>query len=45
MAKKVILAVALIVTAFLLIGCKTTQGLGEDIKWVGEKGSDVVDQE
>ncbi|MHC4337324.1 MAG: hypothetical protein ACYSTG_05155 [Planctomycetota bacterium] len=45
MAKKVILAVALIVTAFLLIGCKTTRGLGEDIKWVGEKGSDVVEQE
>ena len=45
MVKKALLAVVLIVTTFSFIGCKTTQGLGEDIKWVGEKGSEVVNQE
>jgi len=45
MVKKVLLAVVLIITTLSFIGRKTTQGLGKDIKWVGEKGSEVVDQE
>jgi len=45
MIRKVLLLVALIVVTLSLIGCKTTQGVGKDIKWVGEKGSEVVDQE
>jgi len=45
MVKKVLLAVVLIVTTFSLIGCQTTQGLGKDIKWVGEKGAEAVNQE
>ena len=45
MVKKMLLAGILILTTFLVIGCQTTQGLGEDIKWVGEKGADAVGQE
>jgi predicted small secreted protein len=44
MVRKVLLVLALVVLVFSLIGCQTVQGLGEDIKWVGEKGSELVDQ-
>lgn len=43
MVRKVLLMVALIVAMFLLIGCQTVQGLGEDVKWVGEKGAEVLE--
>ena len=45
MIRKVLLLVALIVVTFSLIGCQTTKGVGEDIKWVGEKGAQTVGQE
>jgi predicted small secreted protein len=45
MARKVLLLVILIVTVFAIIGCQTVQGIGEDIKWTGEKGAEVVGQE
>ena len=44
MVKKVILVLALVCVVLALLGCWTVQGLGEDIKWIGEKGSEIVDQ-
>jgi predicted small secreted protein len=44
MVRKVILVLALVCVVFSLVGCQTVQGLGEDIKWIGEKGSEIVDQ-
>ena len=43
MIRKVLLVLALVVVVFSLVGCNTVQGLGEDITWVGEKGSEIVD--
>jgi predicted small secreted protein len=42
MLKRIILAAALIVLIFVLIGCNTVQGLGEDIKWTGQKGAEIL---
>ncbi len=44
MVGRVLLVIALIVVSFSLIGCQTVQGLGEDIKWTGEKGAEVLEQ-
>lgn len=44
MVGRVILVLALVGVVFSLVGCRTIQGLGEDIKWIGEKGSEIVDQ-
>ena len=44
MVRKIFLVIALFVVVFSLIGCQTVQGLGEDIKWVGEKGAELVGQ-
>ena len=44
MVRKVLLVLVLIGVVFSLLGCQTVQGLGEDIKWIGEKGSEFVDQ-
>lgn len=43
MVRKVLLVIALIVVSFSLIGCQTVQGLGEDIKWTGEKGAEILE--
>ncbi len=43
MVRKALLVVVLIVLSFSLIGCQTIQGLGEDIKWIGEKGAEILD--
>ncbi len=43
MIRKVLLVVALVIVVFSLIGCNTVQGLGEDIKWTGEKAAEIVD--
>jgi predicted small secreted protein len=45
MVKKILLAVFLILVMFSLAGCKTVQGLGKDVEWTGEKGSELVGQE
>jgi predicted small secreted protein len=42
MAKKVLVLILLLVV-FALTGCQTVQGLGEDIKWTGEKGAEVLE--
>ncbi len=44
MVGRVLLVIVLIVVSFSLIGCQTVQGLGEDIKWTGEKGAEVLEQ-
>lgn len=44
MVRKVLLVLVLVGVVFSLVGCQTIQGLGEDIKWIGEKGSELVDQ-
>jgi len=44
MLKKTLLVIALIVMVFSSVGCQTVQGLGEDIKWTGEKGAEVLEQ-
>jgi predicted small secreted protein len=43
MIRKVFLVVALFIAVFYLVGCQTVQGLGEDIKWFGEKAAEVVE--
>jgi predicted small secreted protein len=43
MIRKIFLVVALVIVVFSLVGCQTVQGLGEDITWVGEKGSEIVE--
>lgn len=43
MIRKVLLVVALVIVVFSLIGCNTVQGLGDDIKWTGEKAAEIVD--
>jgi predicted small secreted protein len=44
MVRKVILVVALIVMVFSLVSCQTIQGIGADIKWIGEKGEDALER-
>jgi len=44
MLGRVLLVIVLIVVSFSSIGCQTVQGLGEDIKWTGEKGAEVLEQ-
>ncbi len=44
MVKKVLLVIALIVMVFSSVSCQTVQGLGEDIKWTGEKGAEILEQ-
>lgn len=43
MVRKVIVVLALVCVVFSLVGCQTIQGLGEDIKWVGEKAAEIVE--
>jgi len=43
MIKKMLLAVIITVLVFLLAGCQTVQGVGGDIKWMGEKGAEVLE--
>ena len=45
MVKKVLLAIALVVVALSVVGCKTVQGIGNDISWIGKKGQDIVERE
>lgn len=44
MVRKVLLVLALVVVLLSLIGCQTVQGLGEDITWLGEKCSELVEK-
>ena len=44
MVRKVLLAIALVVVVLSVVGCKTVQGIGGDITWVGKKGQQVVER-
>lgn len=44
MVKRAFVVVALVIVVFSLAGCHTIQGLGEDIKWIGEKGEEIVER-
>jgi predicted small secreted protein len=43
MVKKILLAAALIVVMFSLIGCQTIAGVGGDIKWTAEACAGVLE--
>ena len=43
MFRKILLVIALIFAAYSLTGCRTVQGLGEDIKSVGEAGEEILE--
>lgn len=42
MLKKILLLIALSVVVFTFIGCKTVQGIGGDITWLGKKGEQAI---
>jgi predicted small secreted protein len=42
MTRKMLLALALVVVLSFVVGCHTIQGIGRDIEWVGQKGSEIV---
>ncbi len=44
MWRRAVLLISLIILLFALVGCNTVQGLGEDIKWTGEKGAEIIGQ-
>ncbi len=44
MLRKVFLIIALAVVVLSVVGCKTVQGIGNDISWLGKKGQDVVER-
>jgi len=44
MLRKALLTLVLAAVVLAVLGCQTVQGLGEDIKWTGEKGAQVVGQ-
>jgi entericidin B len=43
MFRRIFLVIALIFVAYSLTGCQTVQGLGEDIKSVGEAGESALE--
>jgi predicted small secreted protein len=44
MLKKAMIVLALIVTVVSFAGCKTVQGVGKDIQWIGEKGEQAIER-
>ncbi len=43
MVKKILLAAALIIVIFSLIGCQTIAGVGGDIKWTADACAGVLE--
>ena len=43
MIKKILLIALLIGFCFTVFGCQTVQGIGEDIRWSGEKSEDLLE--
>ncbi|MBN2457481.1 MAG: hypothetical protein JXB29_13265 [Sedimentisphaerales bacterium] len=43
MFRRIFLVLALIVVIFAFVGCQTVQGLGSDIKSVGEAGEQALE--
>lgn len=44
MVRRILLLFTLSAVAISFIGCKTVQGIGGDITWVGKKGEQVVER-
>lgn len=44
MMRKVLIVSVLILMLFSLVSCKTVQGIGKDIQWVGEKGEQAIER-
>ena len=44
MVKRILLLIALAVVVFSVVGCKTVQGIGNDITWLGEKSEEIIEQ-
>lgn len=44
MVRKALLTIALVVVVLWVVGCKTVQGVGDDISWIGKKGQDVIER-
>ena len=44
MIRKVFLTIVLVAVALSVVGCKTVQGIGNDISWLGEKGQDAIER-
>jgi predicted small secreted protein len=42
--RKALIVVVLILMLFSLVSCKTVQGIGKDIQWVGEKGEQAIER-
>ena len=42
MFRKILLVIALIFALYSVTGCQTVQGLGEDIKSVGQAGEEAL---
>jgi len=42
MVRRVLLMIALAAVVFSVIGCKTVQGIGGDITWLGKKGEQAI---
>jgi len=45
MVRKILLVALLILVMFSLTSCQTVRGVGNDLKWTGEKGAELVGQE
>ena len=44
MVRKVFLTIALVAVVLSVVGCKTVQGIGGDISWIGKAGQDIVER-
>lgn len=44
MIRKVLLVLLLLVVISSLVGCKTVEGIGEDIQWTGEKTAELLEE-
>jgi predicted small secreted protein len=42
MIKRILLLIALGAVVFAIVGCRTVQGIGRDISWIGEKGEQAI---
>ena len=44
MANKMLLLAVLIIVMFSLIGCQTAEGLKEDVTFIGDKTTEILDK-
>ncbi|MHC4120589.1 MAG: entericidin A/B family lipoprotein [Planctomycetota bacterium] len=44
MIRKVLLVIVLTGIVLSLAGCKTVQGIGGDITWLGQKGEEAIER-